>query len=512
MEICKRYSQGTLRPARSKTNENLKWQEWLTKHFPRAVTAPFGPRHVRLWEWFEALQPGVKPRPRVEVWPRGGAKSMTAELAAARLAVTLKRRYVLYVSGTQDQADRHVASIATLMERAGIPRLLNVYGSSKGWRRQELRTANGFNVSACGLETAMRGVKLDEYRPDLIIFDDIDSNADSTRTIEKKVNAITTAIMPAGSPDVAVLVIQNKIHEESIVNSLCENRADFLHGREAAFIEPAVTGLRYEPQADGDGVITYRIVEGAPTWAGQDLAVCENQLNEWGAKAFEREAQHNVEIGEGYVFDVSNLNYCDAHEVPDDLDECRAWDLAATEGAGDWTVGGRVGRSQSTRRIYVIHVERGQWEPNGVKQHIKECARADGRRVKLRLPQDPAQAGKAQRVHHEEEFEEFNPVFKPVIINKVTNATGFAGEVNKGNVWFVRAPWNFAVKEVLRKFRENVADQMDDDVDALSDAYNEVSDAWPEMKTAIAGRPIRKEVSEDEPVEEEEWPKMKVAI
>ena len=60
------------------------------------------------------------------------------------------------------------------MEKCGIERAVNKYGYSKGWNAQKLRTANGFNVLAFGLDTGARGVKLDNLRPDMIILDDID--------------------------------------------------------------------------------------------------------------------------------------------------------------------------------------------------------------------------------------------------------------------------------------------------------------------------------------------------
>lgn len=129
----------------------------MHEKFPQATSHALAQRHIRLWEWAESLEEGFAPRARVEVWPRGGGKSTTAELVVVRIGVQLKRRYVLYVSATQEQADKHVGAIATFMERAGLQRSLNVYGHSKGWRRNQLRAENGFNVEALGLDTAARG-------------------------------------------------------------------------------------------------------------------------------------------------------------------------------------------------------------------------------------------------------------------------------------------------------------------------------------------------------------------
>lgn len=307
--------------------DNLTWRQWLAKHFPRASSAPMPEtgRHAQLWEWFEKLTPGTKPRPRVEVWPRGGGKSTSVELGVVRTGERLKRRFALYVSETQGQANKHVTAVATKFEVRGSGRAVGKYGNSKGWKIDLLRCENGFNVLALGLDAAARGVKLDDYRPDLIIFDDIDSRHDSAETIQKKVETITESILPSGSIDCAVLFVQNKVHRDSIVSQLVDSRADFLLDREVPTVEPAVYGLKIGTVEQPDGTRRYKIIEGQASWDGQSLETCERQLNEWGRGAFLREAQHDVDevedglwqrqrdidpfrAGPGYRFDVPQLD------------------------------------------------------------------------------------------------------------------------------------------------------------------------------------------------------------
>lgn len=269
-------------------------EPWLRAHFLTAVSRPFGPRHRRLWDWFEALTPGTKPPARVEIWPRGGAKSSTAELGTARVGMKKTRRFVLYVSATQGQANKHVQAIASRFEALDMPRAVNRYGNSIGWRLDLLRVANGFNVLALGLDAAARGIKLGDDRPDLIILDDVDDRHDSEEKVAKKVATITDSILPAGSSDAAVLFVQNRIHSTSIATQLADGTADFLHDREV-FEEPAIEGLEIEAETKPDGTRRYRITAGVATWDGQDLSTCEGQLNEWGRGSFLREAQHETD-------------------------------------------------------------------------------------------------------------------------------------------------------------------------------------------------------------------------
>lgn len=288
-----------------KERGGLGWREWVGRFFGAFATSPFAQHHVEMWEWGSAIVKGVPPRPFIACWPRGGAKSTTVELLCAYLGSQPDpvRHFVLYVSETQAQADRHVATIAGMLEKVGISRALNEYGASKGWKHAELRGANGFNVTAMGLDSAMRGAKLDEFRPDLIVFDDIDGRHDTERTVAKKIDTITTSIMPTGSTDAAIIVVQNMIHEHGIMAQLIDGTADFLHDRLPTEPIPAVRDLEWEQVIQADGTPRYVITGGTPSWEGQTLAICESQMTKWGVRAFLREAQHDVEDVEGGLWD-----------------------------------------------------------------------------------------------------------------------------------------------------------------------------------------------------------------
>lgn len=487
------------------------WEDWLQIYFPHVCTHPFAERHKRLWEWFESLEPGERPRPRVEVWPRGGAKSSTAELAIARLASTLKRHFALYVSETQDQANLHVSAVATHLETLGIQRALNAYGNSRGWRLNMLRTADGFNVLAFGLDAAGRGVKLDQYRPDLMLFDDIDNHDDSLKTVDKKINTITSALIPAGSRDCAILFLQNLIYEDSILSMLSDDRADFLLSREVAQ-EPAVIGLQTEIVTREDGARAYAITGGVATWEGQSLAICEEQITEWGLKAFLREAQHEVKGAGGFVFNPDMMPVVEPGDVPPLLSLCLAWDLAATEGGGNWTVGFLLGKANNGT-YYVLAVLRGQWSSERVRGCIALAQRhyrlLYDSALRLHIPQDGGQAGKDQAQQFRTALQDDAPRIEPVTGKKATRATGAAKETNLGNVYLVNQPlpaflaeahsatgnralmedlstvrWHRDLKWELRRFREDETDQQDDQVDGFSDAFNELSGYRP-MKQAF---------------------------
>lgn len=306
------------------------WELWLRTLFPISFQAstgrdiPFGVFHADLWEWVWALRRGFRPHPLVAIWSRGAGKSTSAELACVRVGAAGTRRYVLYCSATQDQADDHVQNIAGLLESEMVARYypslaarkVGKYGNSKGWRRNRIRTESGLTIDAIGLDSAARGAKIDEDRPDLEILDDIDEELDTPRTVEAKIKALTKKLIPAGSDDVAILAVQNLVHEESIfarMAGLTEQRADFLSDRIVSGPHPALEGFAAEPREGGG----WTIVGGTPTWEGLSLERCQQMVDDMGLTAFQEECQHNVDAPPGGMFDHIPYAHCRPDEVPD---------------------------------------------------------------------------------------------------------------------------------------------------------------------------------------------------
>lgn len=469
-------------------------ETWLAAHFDDVLSAPMAERHRRMWNWLESLAPGVKPPALIELWPRGSGKSTTLELGVVRLGITLARRFGLYVCATQEQADYHVRSIADWFERVGIERAISVYGTSKGWRRNQLRTANGFTVASLGLDVAMRGIKIGAYRPDLIVFDDVDDVTDSSAVVARKLDSVQSRVLAAGSADCAVVFIQNLVHEDSIASQLLDGRAPFLLDRMPITVERAIENLEVDTIERGDGSRIWRIVSGTATWEGQSLAVCERQINEWSLGTFLREAQQEVELAGGYVFDVSRLTI---EELPQHRIGWRyaiGCDFAATENGGDYTAFVLMGRAPSGV-VYVMDVQRGQWNEARVRHGlIAFCLAAIERcgPVTIRIPRDPGQAGIAHANQIKAALVEAGVAPTEVVTASVTGAKALrarplAAAVGSGNVRLARGVWNAAFVGELKRFTETGDHDHDDQVDAASDAFMQLTKPVRELKTFIGG-------------------------
>jgi len=184
----------------------------------------------------------------------------------------------------------------------------------------------------------------------------------------------------------------------------------------------------------------------------------------WGALF-----QQRPTAKEGSFFKVANLKIEAA--APVGLKMCRGWDLAATEGAGDFTAGVKIGRAPDLT-WWVLDVKRGQWGANTVESELKQTAALDGNTVRISLPQDPGQAGKGQAIQLTRMLAGYPVQTERVSGDKETRAFNFAAQVNAGNVRIIKADWNRAFIEELRAFPMG---SHDDQVDAVADAFNRLA-------------------------------------
>lgn len=273
------------------------WQQWAFQicHFKGLAEW-----HRQAWSWAWTIEREKSVDPLIVIAPRGSGKSTCAENIAVALGALEKRKFVLYLRASQEQANASVANIAAILESNPIARYfpsmsersLSKFGQAKGWNRQIVRTDSDFSVLGHGLDTALRGVRLENYRPDFIILDDIDEISDSPLATQRKVALITKSILPAGSPDAVVLGVQNLVIKDGVFARLAKPQPEFLTRRKLIGPIPAVKDLEYEIDDDG---IPY-IVKGEATWpAGQSLETCALQMADWGVSAFLNEAQHDLD-------------------------------------------------------------------------------------------------------------------------------------------------------------------------------------------------------------------------
>ena len=307
-----RNARPTARPTPEHAGSTLPddWRAWLAAVSP--FLKGFSGRHERLWDHVQAIRPGTKPRSYIAPWPRKGGKSTTGEHAVAYLAEQRRRKLCLYVCEQQDSANEHVAAIETILGRIGGPLsevAVNTQGRSRGWKVSRKQTAYGFSLVGFGLDSAKRGIKIDDVVPDLIVLDDLDGRHDTLAATKKKIQIITDTILPMATSDVVVFGLQNLIIPHGIFSQLAGSEADFLLDRIVDGPYRAIEGLKTKPRyVEELGRVIPWIVGGEPTWEGQSVADCQNYIITYGWRAFDREMQQNVSDVEGALLTSDIIN------------------------------------------------------------------------------------------------------------------------------------------------------------------------------------------------------------
>jgi len=180
--------------------------------------------------------------------------------------------------------------------------------------------------------------------------------------------------------------------------------------------------------------------------------------------------QQDPVASEGKIFKPENIRFIDS--APAETVWVRAWDFASSEDrTSDYTAGGKLGYIPSTKRFVIGHVTRIQGAPEEVEALVVSTAKADNHDVRISIPQDPGQAGKAQVAYYVKKLAGFTVSTSPESGDKQLRAEPFASQVNAGNVDMIRGDWNLPVIDELRIFGSDTGN--DDQVDCLSRAFME---------------------------------------
>jgi len=456
---------------------------WLLTTFaayfrrPGGQSIPLAAHHEEFWRWVWSLRLGHAAPPFIAVWPRGGGKSVSAELACASMGYFGLRRYGLYISATQAQADDHVQNVGTMFEALGVERSVNKYGLSRGWRINRLRTAMGFTLDAVGLDVSIRGARLDESRPDVIILDDLDLPEDTAATTAKKIRTLTRSLLPAGAPSLAVLGTQNVPNADGIFAQLVDGRAEFLLDRVVSGPFPALLlaeGDWWQREMDAAGHPRIRITRGTPVWEGQGLAECETLLTQIGLQAFLVECQHETSRLQGTMFQRQWFSIVE--DVPAQARKVRYWDLAGTEERPgtdpDWTAGALVAEQRG--QYWLCDMRRGRLSPRGVEALVAQTAALDGRQVPVYIEQEPGSSGKIVITDYQQDvLKGYSVAGVRSTGSKLVRARPVSSAAEVGNILLVNGPWITAFLDEAVAFPDGAHD---DQIDALSGAMAALMD------------------------------------
>ncbi len=205
-------------------------EEWFKYYFPNFAWALPADFHTQATsrilnnpEWYE-----------VRMWSRELAKSTRTMMEVLYLTLVghtikspphidhsvpnipysranrIRKRYVLLISNSLDNACRLLMPYKANLEVNR--RIIQDYGvqeNSGTWQATEFTTINGVAFRALGAGQSPRGARNEEVRPDIIIFDDVDTDADclNKEIVAKKWHWIEEAAIGTRSVSEPTIII-----------------------------------------------------------------------------------------------------------------------------------------------------------------------------------------------------------------------------------------------------------------------------------------------------------------
>lgn len=165
---------------------------------------------------------------RVVAAPRGHAKSTNLTFKGSMHAVLYRyKHYVIIISDSSDQAEGFLENIRVEFEENTAIR--EDFGALTGkvWRSNVLVTSSNIKMEAIGSGKKIRGRKHRNWRPDLLILDDVE-NDENVRTTEQRAkldNWFKKAVSKAGDDYTDIVYIGTLLHYDSLLANTLKNPA-----------------------------------------------------------------------------------------------------------------------------------------------------------------------------------------------------------------------------------------------------------------------------------------------
>ena len=184
-----------------------------------------------------------------------------------------------------------------------------------------------------------------------------------------------------------------------------------------------------------------------------------------------------IKAAAGLYFKRSQLGEILNSDPADVIQWVRCWDLAATEkddkGDPAYTAGVLMGKRKNGRYV-IANVVNKQMSASDVRKTIKLTAQSDRaayKRVRVRLPQDPGQAGKEQAESYIKFLAGFDVTTVAESGTKEARAEPMAAQWQAGNFDIVYGEWN---EEYLLQLENFPDGKFKDMVDASANAFAEI--------------------------------------
>lgn len=196
------------------------------RYFPHYQSLPLALCHHEFAEVCESILSGNGGHRIVRAAPRGVAKTTWFSVfLPLRAIATSSKKFIVIVSDTEPQAIAQLRKIKTELEYN--EQFKADFGDLKGdeWSNNQFITKNGVMVLALGAKQKIRGAGNQQFRPDLIILDDIENDKEVLSQIQRheKIDLINEAVMYAGASYTDVIMVGTILHQDSVLSNFINN-------------------------------------------------------------------------------------------------------------------------------------------------------------------------------------------------------------------------------------------------------------------------------------------------
>ncbi|GAB6100425.1 phage terminase large subunit [Halanaerocella petrolearia] len=158
--------------------------------------------------------------------PRGHAKSTTFTFKDSLHAILYEyKHYILILSDSSDQAKGFLSDIKIELEENKA--VQEDFGELQGktWREDSITTSTNIKIEGIGSGKKVRGRRHRNWRPDLVVLDDIenDENVKTPEQRKKLSNWFFKAVSKAGDDYTDIVYIGTILHYDSLLANILEN-------------------------------------------------------------------------------------------------------------------------------------------------------------------------------------------------------------------------------------------------------------------------------------------------